>query len=303
MGRKLDLGRFIRKQRVEGGLMSGVGAYVPGAVAPASHDAEAILDAIDAHLTDDAPLMAREWVTLALTDILKSVKSLDVVGPRCEAIAARLSAMDERAFGSLQLKLQDGAFGPRDLREELARRPAHEADPFVLRLFGLRHEPTAEKAREQQMVHYKASPVAVAFELAEALTPDDVLFDLGSGLGVVPILVAWLAQVRAVGVELEPAFNRVARGCLERFSVPGVRVIESDARTVDYREATAVYLFDPFRGEILSDVMARVAEQAPEAAVYALGGTTAVFDVWPSLALDRRLPSGTAVYRQVSSAA
>ena len=92
MGRKLDLGRFIRKQRVEGALFPGFGAYVPGAVAPASHDAEAILDAIDAHLTDDAPLMVREWVTLTLADILKSVKSRAIVGPRCASIADRLAA-------------------------------------------------------------------------------------------------------------------------------------------------------------------------------------------------------------------
>ena len=93
MSPKPNLGRIIRKQRAEGTLQPHFGAYVPGSVAPASHDAEAILDFIEANLTDDAPLMAREWVTLALTDIIKSVKTLDTVGPRCDAIAARLSAI------------------------------------------------------------------------------------------------------------------------------------------------------------------------------------------------------------------
>ena len=40
--------------------------------------------------------------------------------------------------------------------------------------------------------------------------PDDVLFDLGAGLGKVTLSTAWLSEARAKGVEMEPAYAREA---------------------------------------------------------------------------------------------
>jgi len=87
----------------------------------------------------------------------------------------------------------------------------------------------------------------------------------------VPILVHLLTGVRAVGIEIEPAYCRVARKEAERLGLSGVSFLEGDARTADYRPGTVFYLFTPFVGEMLQDVLDRLEEQVKGRAVTVCG--------------------------------
>jgi hypothetical protein len=76
------------------------------------------------------------------------------------------------------------------------------------------------------------------------ITPTDVLYDLGSGDGRIPITAAVRYGIRAVGVEIDPIRVREAN---ENARVAGVadkvRFLNQDLFTTDIREATVVTLY------------------------------------------------------------
>jgi SAM-dependent methyltransferase len=108
------------------------------------------------------------------------------------------------------------------------------------------------------MVFYQKTPARIIFELVEKtfITKDDIFFDLGSGLGQAAILVNLLAGAKARGVEFEPAFCSYAGECAEQLNLPDVSFINADARQTDYSEGTVFFMYTPFKGEILQDVLA-----------------------------------------------
>ena len=107
------------------------------------------------------------------------------------------------------------------------------------------------------MVYYQKTPARIVFELAERshFTKEDVFLDLGSGLGQVTILINLLAGITARGIEFEPAFCDYAGDCAANLSLSNVTFINADARKADYSEGTVFFMFTPFRGEILQEVL------------------------------------------------
>ncbi len=80
-------------------------------------------------------------------------------------------------------------------------------------------------------------------ELA-AVTSDDVVYDLGSGDGRIPITAAQRYGVRAVGVDIDPQRIREARENARNARVEDkVRFIEGDLFEADIAEATVVTLY------------------------------------------------------------
>src|SRR5579863_8298118 len=134
-------------------------------------------------------------------------------------------------------------------------------DGFVNRLLGGgagMPVPTVELTAE--MVEFYKTPVRVVLELSERVSfgADDVFFDLGSGLGQVALLVNLLTGVVTRGVEIEPAYCNYSRGCVKRLGLPDVEFVEGDARDVDLSAGTVFYLFTPFKGSLLTEVMERL---------------------------------------------
>ena len=75
-------------------------------------------------------------------------------------------------------------------------------------------------------------------------TAADVVVDLGSGDGRIPIHAAREFGARAIGVELEANLNRVAAASAARQGVAGrVRFVEQDLFEADLSEATVVALY------------------------------------------------------------
>lgn len=96
------------------------------------------------------------------------------------------------------------------------------------------------------------------------VTRQDVFVDIGSGLGrIVYAAARHYRFARIVGVELSEQYNEVARRNLEharpRLRCRDVEIVTADATqwTVP-DEATYVYLFNPFKGEVFAAVLANI---------------------------------------------
>jgi SAM-dependent methyltransferase len=75
-------------------------------------------------------------------------------------------------------------------------------------------------------------------------TPDDVVYDLGSGDGRILILAAQKYGARGVGIEIDPRLVEMSRvGAREGEVADKVKFIEGDLFTADISEATVVTLY------------------------------------------------------------
>jgi hypothetical protein len=117
--------------------------------------------------------------------------------------------------------------------------------------------PEQAKDLEPEMVYYQKTPARIVFELVEEshFMKEDVFFDLGSGLGQVAILVNLLTGITVMGIEFEPAFCDYARDCAVELNLSNVTFINIEARTADYSGGTIFFMFTPFRGEMMQEVL------------------------------------------------
>jgi hypothetical protein len=108
-----------------------------------------------------------------------------------------------------------------------------------------------------EMVSYQPTPARHIFDLIDriALKEHDLLVDLGSGLGHVPLLVAVCTAARSIGVELEPVYIDCARRSAEALNLKNVSFIERDARAAELTEGTVFYMYTPFTGSMLRAVL------------------------------------------------
>jgi hypothetical protein len=133
-------------------------------------------------------------------------------------------------------------------------------DVFINGLLLIQAVPIETKAREPEMVYYQPTPARIIFELIEKahLTQEDVFYDLGSGLGQVPILVNLLSGATAKGIEFEPAYCDYARVCAADLNLSYVEFINVDARIADYSEGTVFFMYTPFEGRVLQEVLEKL---------------------------------------------
>lgn len=89
------------------------------------------------------------------------------------------------------------------------------------------------------------------------IRPDDVIVDVGCGKGRVLNFLLWQGLAnQIVGLELDPLIAARAGRRLARY--PNVRVIQGDAREVLPQEASIVYMFNPFKREIMQGFCQRL---------------------------------------------
>ena len=108
-----------------------------------------------------------------------------------------------------------------------------------------------------EMVPYQPTPARHIFDLIARtqLTERDVLIDLGSGLGHVPLLASICTSGRSVGIEVEGAYVNCARQSAFELNLNNVTFIQQDVREVDLSSGTVFYLYAPFLGTILRAVL------------------------------------------------
>jgi Histone methylation protein DOT1 len=130
-------------------------------------------------------------------------------------------------------------------------------DELVSGVLQLREPSEPNLQRSPEMVPYQPTPVRHILHLiaATALAEDDVFVDLGSGLGHVPLLVSMVTGAQSLGIEVQAAYVASARECAQRLHLSRVRFIPQDAREADLSSGTVFYLYSPFNGSILTDVL------------------------------------------------
>jgi hypothetical protein len=218
------------------------------------------LDLLDSHFTD-----APQPISANTAELYR----------RARAIYARLEAVNCELYEGIRGDIQRGGRPGALLRwaassaemEDVAG-PANGMgydylDELISGVFQF-DEPDVEPVRRAEMVLYQPTPARHIFHLIglTALTATDVLVDLGSGLGHVPLLAAILTSARSIGIELEGMYVERARQCAQRLNLNRVTFIREDARAADLSAGTVFYLYTPFTGSILSSVLSRLRREA-----------------------------------------
>jgi hypothetical protein len=202
---------------------------------------------------------------------------LSFLRKQASALKAQLQAADERLFGRLREGIRKGRYTPESLRAQLVAyigpaaaswpNAATSYDSLDVLTNGLFPEPpelVESVAHEPEMVYYQKTPARVILELAAKITPQDVFYDLGSGLGQVPLLVHLLSGATTTGVEIEPGYCQHAQVCADSLGLTRVHFLCADARTVGYAVGTVFYLFTPFTGSILQQVLEQLRQLAQQ---------------------------------------
>lgn len=139
-------------------------------------------------------------------------------------------------------------------------------------------EAIAELAPE--MVFYQPTPARQIFEFIHRtrLNAQDVLVDLGAGLGHVPLLAAICSSARCIGIECESAYVASARKSAGDLKLDNATFLKQDVRDADLSRGTLFYLYTPFTGMLLHDVISMLRREAAqrEIRIGTLGPCTAV---------------------------
>jgi histone methylation protein DOT1 len=138
------------------------------------------------------------------------------------------------------------------------------SDEIVTGILQLR-EPSEPRLHPlPEMVFYQPTPVRHILHLIEAcsLSKDDVFVDIGSGLGHVALLASVLTGARSIGIEVDPAYVACAEECAWGLRLNHAQFICDDARHADLSAGDVFYLYSPFTGSILCDVLERLRSES-----------------------------------------
>jgi SAM-dependent methyltransferase len=133
-------------------------------------------------------------------------------------------------------------------------------DVFVNGIMGIGQTPEETIILQSGMIGYIPTPACAIFALLEhaRLDANDIFYDLGSGLGRVALLVGLLTPAQARGIEIEPAFCAYAQQCAQTLRLPRVSFINGDVREADYADGTLFFMYTPFTGRMLQEVLAQL---------------------------------------------
>lgn len=148
-------------------------------------------------------------------------------------------------------------------------------------------EPSATAELESDMVFYQPTPIRHIAGLIEhaAIRSDDVLVDIGSGLGHVPMLVSICTGARCIGIERDAAYVDIARRASKSLHLQNIEFIAQDARDADLSQGTLFYLFTPFTRALLREVLDKLRQEARHRPfrIATLGPCTAIIGAEPWL--------------------
>jgi histone methylation protein DOT1 len=192
---------------------------------------------------------------------------------RARAIHAKLEAVNFRLYEAIRGDIQRGA-GASSLLDwmpeengatNLAKGRGYDyLDELISGVLQF-EEPPAEVAQlEFEMVAYQPTPARHIFDLIRraALKERDFLIDLGSGLGQVALMTSICTSADCSGIELEPSYVDCARKSARSLNLKSARFIQGDVRAADLSGGTVFYLYTPFTGSILQDVLNSLRQEA-----------------------------------------
>jgi predicted O-methyltransferase YrrM len=232
----------------------------------------------DPSLADPADLAGRADLLDALDLWLAAPAELPAdLARRAGALRDRAEAMDEDLADDIRARIIAEGQIPASLRAELRRYATGPApggrdaddqydclDALISRVLRIATPAGQIAELPHGMVAYQPTPGRWLLDLADVakITAQDTFVDIGAGLGHVATLVALLSGARAVGIEIEPAYVAIARSCAEGLGLSRASFRAEDARRADLSDGTVFYLYTPFTGEILGQVLTRLRREA-----------------------------------------
>ncbi len=188
---------------------------------------------------------------------------------RAKALRIRLEATNAKLYQSVRSDIVDGGQARALLRwledsasDNKSRSPLpglgfDYRDELVSGVLQLPEPSEPNLQPSPEMVPYQPTPVRHILHLIAAamVAEDDVFVDLGSGLGHVPLLVSMITAAQSLGIEMQAAYVVSARECAQSLQLSRVQFIAQDARDADLSRGTVFYLYSPFKGSILADVL------------------------------------------------
>lgn len=268
---------------------------------------QALVEALEHDRVLDAPRRLRERLeALDRLDAWMPAAGEGVLLQRAQTIQQRLEAINAVQFGAIRQAIgrgeghdallhwwREGSDAERrsgaayDWRDELVSGVL----PFG--------EPDEASALPPEMVFYQPTPSRHVFDLLDrlVLSEDDVLVDLGSGLGHVPLLTAICTKARGLGIEIEPVYVQGARACAQALRLANAQFVQGDAREADFAVGSVFYLYTPFTGTILRSVLDALRSEAGRRAfrVCSFGPCTAALAAEPWLMSDDAMEPGRVV--------
>ncbi len=259
----------------------------------------------DASLLDEINFEKRvDAIDFIEFQIIDRLSSLETSAPaaelviRAELLKGMLLNVDTTLFSTLRENIKNRVYSGGAFREMVRHyvqscfetsvqqgRGYTNLDIFVSAL--LHEYPAPEPIMEPKpgMVFYQKTPAKVIFELAAALGGDDVLADIGSGLGQLALLVNLLSGAATIGVEYEPTYCKYATSCADQLGLPNVTFINGDALDADYSRVTAVFMYTPFMGQMLQQMLDKLYKRMHERAmrIFSYGPCTPVVEAQPWL--------------------
>jgi len=203
-------------------------------------------------------------------DRLHSCAASTSLAQPLEAARQHAEACNQTLFGHLRMALRQG-HGIAELAGLLAARqgallpPAAEegfdaVDDLFAGLLQLQPPAAPEVALADGMVAYQPTPARHVLDLLARLRLDaeDLLVDIGAGLGQVPMLAALCSPARALGIEIDPALVRSARQSADALALSRVEFRGQDVLQADLSAGTVFYLYTPLRGALLACLLERL---------------------------------------------
>jgi hypothetical protein len=204
-------------------------------------------------------------------------RALDQLRQRAAGLRDQLAELNEQIFRKVRQDLRTRLRSPEAVRRELDRFTGYATenvgqphfgydglDVLLDGVLGIDRRVDVAETTHPEMIHYEPTPARVVLELVDrvALNRGDVFYDLGSGLGHVVLLVSLLTGIPAKGIEVQASLCRQAERFARELGLPHVEFIEGDARHADYSAGTVFYLFTPFKGKMLNEVLRRLEQES-----------------------------------------
>lgn len=171
-------------------------------------------------------------------------------------VALRRHAEETRA------QVVSGALRGNALLDVLLALPVADRDAWTEVLLGIEEPPADVAELPRGAVPYLPCGVEEILALLQLpLKPEDMLVDLGAGLGKVLVLAHLLTGVRAHGIELQLPLVERARAICASLGLPQITFAHADVSDVAL-EGSVFFLYSPFNGDLLTRVVARLQQAA-----------------------------------------
>jgi hypothetical protein len=215
------------------------------------------LDWLDAHFPDG------ELAGVAAAGLETEIRR------RARAITHRLEAANCALYQAIRGEIQRGAGRDALLRFAVdqghgrgsagLRKPEgyDYLDDLLGRVLNLIEPASGGVALEAEMVAYQPTPARHILDWIgrAGLAEQDVVMDLGSGLGHVTLLTAICTQARSVGIEVDAGYVDCARRSAEALNLSNAMFMRQDVREADLSLGTVFYLYTPFVGTMMREVL------------------------------------------------